>query len=143
MNNITWFTTHWIEIFGAITGILYVFLEIRKSIWLWPVGIITSAIYVSVFFTSKFYADMGLQIYYVVISFYGFYVWRYGTGAGEKVDTQVPTEDSSVPVKVTHTPLTIIWQLVVHTCKLHRFSCGFLGLIHYRFVGNCNMDACS
>ena len=63
-----WLSDNYIEIFGAVTGIIYVFLEIRQNIWLWPVGIVTSAVYILVFFTSKFYADMSLQVYYLVIS---------------------------------------------------------------------------
>lgn len=70
-----------IEIFGAVTGIIYVFLEIRQNIWLWPVGIITSAVYIWVFFTHKFYADMSLQCYYLVISVLGWYWWL---GKGRK-----------------------------------------------------------
>jgi nicotinamide mononucleotide transporter len=75
-----WLSNNWIEIFGAITGIIYVFLEVRQNIWLWPVGICTSAVYIIVFFTSKFYADMSLQMYYLVISLLGWYWWLKGTG---------------------------------------------------------------
>ncbi|MGD0753457.1 MAG: nicotinamide riboside transporter PnuC [Bacteroidales bacterium] len=75
-----WISNNFIEIFGAVTGIVYVFLEIRQTIWLWPVGIITSAVYIWVFFTSKFYADMSLQGYYLVISILGWYWWAKGTG---------------------------------------------------------------
>jgi len=75
-----WLSNNWIEIFGAVTGIIYVFLEIRQNIWLWPVGIITSAVYIIVFFTSKFYADMGLQGYYLVISCVGWVWWMKGGG---------------------------------------------------------------
>jgi len=73
-----WLSDNWIEIFGAVTGILYVFLEIRQNFWLWPVGIITSAVYIWVFFTSKFYADMSLQCYYLGISCLGWYWWARG-----------------------------------------------------------------
>ncbi|MGM0665703.1 MAG: nicotinamide riboside transporter PnuC [Bacteroidota bacterium] len=76
-----WLSNHYIEVFGALTGILYVILEIRQNIWLWPLGLITSSVYIWVFFTSKFYADMGLQTYYVLISIYGWYWWLKG---GEK-----------------------------------------------------------
>ena len=84
-----WISKNYIEIFGAVTGIIYVFLEIRQTIWLWPVGIITSAVYIWVFFTSKIYADMSLQGYYLVISCLGWYWWARGTGhraqgAGQK-----------------------------------------------------------
>jgi nicotinamide mononucleotide transporter len=75
-----WISNNYIEIFGAVTGIVYVFLEIRQTIWLWPVGIITSAVYIWVFFTSKFYADMSLQGYYLVISILGWYWWAKGSG---------------------------------------------------------------
>ena len=75
-----WITDNYIEIFGTVTGILYVLLEIRQTIWLWPVGIITSAVYIWVFFTGKLYADMSLQVYYLVISILGWYWWAKGSG---------------------------------------------------------------
>jgi nicotinamide mononucleotide transporter len=75
-----WLSNNYIEIFGAVTGIIYVLLEIRQTIWLWPVGIITSAVYIWVFFTSKIYADMSLQVYYLLISILGWYWWAKGSG---------------------------------------------------------------
>lgn len=76
-----WLSNNWIEIFGAVTGIFYVFLEIKQSLWLWPVGIVTSAVYIWVFFHGKLYADMSLQGYYLVISVAGWYWWVRGDGA--------------------------------------------------------------
>jgi len=76
----SWLTDNYIEVFGAIAGIIYVFLEIRQTIWLWPVGVITSAFYIWIFFTSKIYADMSLQVYYLCISFLGWYWWARGSG---------------------------------------------------------------
>lgn len=78
-----WLSNNWVEIFGAVTGIIYVFLEIRQHLWLWPVGVFTSAVYIWVFFMGKFYADMSLQVYYLVISFLGWYWWLRGTGNGD------------------------------------------------------------
>lgn len=84
-----WLNQHYIEIFGAASGIIYVFLEIRQNIWLWPLGIVTSALYIWIFYNSGFYADMGLQWYYLFISIYGWILWskvKYkseGRGEGE------------------------------------------------------------
>lgn len=112
-----WLSNNWIEVFGAITGIIYVFLEIRQNIWLWPVGITTSAVYIIVFFTSKFYADMSLQVYYLVISCAGWYWWLKGSGhraQGEgheegkgRRDNNSPLEggERDVKLKVTHLKL--------------------------------------
>ena len=76
----SWISDNWIEIFGAVTGIIFVFLEIRQNLWLWPVGIVTSAVYIWVFFKGKLYADMSLQGYYLVISVLGWYWWLKGAG---------------------------------------------------------------
>lgn len=84
MDITAWFQNNYIEIFGAVTGIIYVLLEIRQNIWLWPVGILTSAVYILVFFTSKFYADMSLQIYYLAISVLGWYWWMRGRRGDEE-----------------------------------------------------------
>ena len=79
----------WIEIFGVLTGILYVILEVKQNRLLWPLGIITSAAYIYIFFSGKFYADMGLQIYYVLISIYGWYYWSRGGSKGAKGELPV------------------------------------------------------
>ena len=83
-----WIYDNWIEIFGAAAGVIYVFLEIRQNILLWPVGIVTSAVYIYVFFTGKIYADMSLQGYYLVISFVGWYWWISGTSLQRSQSTQ-------------------------------------------------------
>lgn len=75
---VKWLSGNYIELLGAILGIAYIFFSIRQSILTWPVGLLTSILYVWVFFVSKLYADMGLQMYYVVISIYGWYEWLRG-----------------------------------------------------------------
>jgi len=70
-----WIAENIIEVFGAVAGIAYVILEIKRNILLWPLGIITSTVYIYVFGHNGFYANMGLQGYYLVISIYGWYAW--------------------------------------------------------------------
>lgn len=113
MNLSGWLSDHYIEIFGALTGVLYVFLEIRQNIWLWPVGIITSAVYIWVFFISKIYADMSLQVYYLVISIFGWYWWTKGvrrrtpgTGQEEQMQVSAGSEAENKQLKVTRLKLS-------------------------------------
>ncbi|MFW5657872.1 MAG: nicotinamide riboside transporter PnuC [Bacteroidota bacterium] len=75
---ISWISGNYIELFGAASGLVYIILSIRQNIWLWPLGFITSAIYIYVFYLTRFYADMGLQFYYLFISIYGWIYWRKG-----------------------------------------------------------------
>jgi nicotinamide mononucleotide transporter len=128
---LNWITDNYIEIFGAVTGILYVFLEIRQTIWLWPVGIITSAVYIWVFFTSKFYADMSLQVYYLVISCLGWYWWikgvgRRAKGTGEKAgDTGLTDEEKKEELHVSRIGLRLSMTLAV----IFVFLYGFMWLV--------------
>jgi nicotinamide mononucleotide transporter len=71
-----WIIKNYIEITGAILGLIYVLFSIRQNISLWFVGILTSAFYIFVFFHSKLYANMSLQFYYLIMSVYGWYIWR-------------------------------------------------------------------
>jgi nicotinamide mononucleotide transporter len=73
---INWIILHYQEIAGTTISIIYLVLSIHQNKWLWPFGLISSAIYVVVFYKSGIYADMGLQVYYVFISIYGWYSWK-------------------------------------------------------------------
>ncbi len=64
-----------LEYFGVVTGLLYLWLEIKQHKAMWVVGFISSLTYVFVFFFSRIYAMMTLNVYYVVISVYGFLLW--------------------------------------------------------------------
>ena len=67
-----------IEIVAAVLGAIGVYLGVRQNIWSWPIGIAGVSLYVIVFHRAKLYADMGLQVVYIVISLYGWYQWLYG-----------------------------------------------------------------
>ncbi len=70
-----WLFENYLELLGVTLSILYLLLSIRQNILLWPVGIVSALIYMVVFFQSKFYADMGLNLYYFLISIYGWVTW--------------------------------------------------------------------
>ncbi len=72
---LSWIAENSVEIIGTLLGLLFLYFEIKQSKWLWPVGLFSSLMYIYVFFISKFYADMGLQFYYVFISIYGWFRW--------------------------------------------------------------------
>jgi len=84
-----WINSNYIELLGLIFGLLYILLSIKQNIWCWPTGFITSALYVYVFFVSKFYADMGLQVYYLFVSIYGWYNWMYGSKSKKQDDLKI------------------------------------------------------
>jgi len=96
-----WAFSNKVELCGTVFGLIYVWLSIRQSLLTWPAGIITSLLYCWVFFDAKFYAGMGLQCYYVVISLYGWWSWQQG-GSGDSGDEKlhVSYTDSTLWIKL-------------------------------------------
>lgn len=64
-----------LEIFGTVTGLLYVWLEIKHRRSMWIVGIVMSVCYIVVFGVEALYASMGLYVYYLGMSLYGWFKW--------------------------------------------------------------------
>ena len=64
-----------IEIFGAIAGLIYLYLEIKQRRTMWIVGAVSALVYIFVFFRAGLYAAMAFQFYYVWISIYGWRRW--------------------------------------------------------------------
>lgn len=70
-----------LETVAALFGIVSVWLSTREHLASWPTAIVNVALYFVVFQRAQLYADMGLQVIYLVLSVYGWYEWRFG-GAG-------------------------------------------------------------
>jgi nicotinamide mononucleotide transporter len=81
-----WIIDHYVEICGTLTGFLYLGFSIRQHYLTWPVGLLNALFYVAVFFGSKIYADMTLQLYYVAISIYGWWCWLHGSATGKTLE---------------------------------------------------------
>lgn len=66
---------NWLEIFTLVTGIIFLILEIRQKNAMWVVSIFSSAVAAIVFLQEKLFASMALNIYYVMVAFWGLYTW--------------------------------------------------------------------
>jgi nicotinamide mononucleotide transporter len=66
------------EIGGVAFGVLSVWLIARQRVLGWPAGIVNVALFIVVFYQARLYADMGLQVVYVVLCAYGWYAWVRG-----------------------------------------------------------------
>jgi len=78
---IEWINKNWIEITGAFLALIYLILEIKQNWIFWIVGIVSSALYVYIFYRAGLFAEMGLNVFYILMSFYGIYCWKFATSA--------------------------------------------------------------
>ncbi|MGI8950055.1 MAG: nicotinamide riboside transporter PnuC [Chitinophagaceae bacterium] len=65
----------WLEFISTITQIASVWYARKNNVLVYPTGIIGVIIASYVCFTSQLYADAGLNIYYFIMSVYGWYNW--------------------------------------------------------------------
>lgn len=71
-----------LELISFVLALLTVLLNIRQSHWAWLFSIVSSALYALVFFDSRLYGDMGLQLVFIGVSVWGWRQWLGGAGAG-------------------------------------------------------------
>ena len=93
-----------LEIFGTVVGLIYLWLEYKASIYLWIASIVMPAIYIFIYYEAGLYADFGINIYYLLIAVYGWFVWKYGE---KKEKNETPKE-----LSIAHTPTKYIIPLV-------------------------------
>jgi len=66
------------EAWGFVTGGVCVWLVVREHLWNWPVGLANNAFFFGLFWQSRLYADMGLQVIYFGLGMYGWWNWVFG-----------------------------------------------------------------
>ena len=66
----------YVELTGTLIGLISVFLASRANILTWPTGIINEVFLFILFFQVQLYADMFLQVYFLITTLYGWYQWN-------------------------------------------------------------------
>ncbi len=90
----------WTEALGSLTGLVSVWLTVRNKVWCWFWGILSVALYVVVFWNERLYADMVLQLVFVVMNCYGWYKWHAGrvhAGSGNNLATTALRPITRIP----------------------------------------------
>lgn len=72
-----------LEVFANIFNLISVFLANRNSVHTWWIGIIGGVLYGVMFYEVKLYADVILQVFFILTNLYGWWAWLHG-GAERK-----------------------------------------------------------
>ena len=80
---IDFITSHGLDIFTTVLGLVYILLEYRASIWLWLVGIVMPALDAWLYWSHGLYGDAGMAVYYTLAAIYGYAVWEFGRKKGQ------------------------------------------------------------
>ena len=70
----------WLEVVAFVLSIAMVLANLRVIVVGWPLAIAASLLYALLFADSKLYGEAALQIFFVMVSCWGWWQWRRGTG---------------------------------------------------------------
>ena len=65
-----------LEATATFFGLLSVFFSIKRNIFVYPTGIISTSIYVYILFNFGLLGDMLINVYYCIMSIYGWILWK-------------------------------------------------------------------
>lgn len=117
-------STHWLALVAALINFVWVYLEYKASIWLWPVGIILPIFYIILSWEALFLGNIVVNAYYFITSIIGWVHWLRRSAQNNTSDKQ--------EVPITHVPRR---SALLHAVLL-------LGLaypIYYLFDGHSSM----
>ena len=96
-----------IEIIVFIFGILSVYFAKKENILVYPTGVIATIFSIYIMYNAKYFADMSINIYYSVMSIYGWYQWKKVTNGATLSISRTNTKE-----KITGVILFIITAIV-------------------------------
>ncbi len=85
-----------LELIGILFGLLSVWYAKKNTVWVYPTGMISTAIFVYLLFKWALLGDMIINAYYFVMSVYG---WCYWSKKEEEVIVHPVTSTSKKEVK--------------------------------------------
>ena len=66
----------WWEFTAVVLGITYLLLAMREHLWCWYAAFASTAIFLFIFWDVNLLMESALQVYYLAMALYGWWLWR-------------------------------------------------------------------
>lgn len=87
-----------VEIIVFIFGILSVYFAKKENILVYPTGLIATILSVYIMYNANYFADMSINIYYSIMSLYGWYQWKKVTNGETLSISRTNNKEKSIGV---------------------------------------------
>ena len=64
-----------LEIIAVVSGIASVWFSSKESIWVYPIGLFNTVIYIYLSFKGSLFGEASVNLFYTIMSIYGWYNW--------------------------------------------------------------------
>ncbi|MEN2750845.1 nicotinamide riboside transporter PnuC [Psychrobacter sp. FBL11] len=112
-----------LEIIGVIFGVASVLLARKLSVLVFPIGLISTAIFVYLLWEWQLFGDMFINAYYTVMGLYGWFNWSKNKTA-VKGRSKNPNQDDISIEHIQSSDMPIMALLAAGTV-------GFVALVYY------------
>jgi nicotinamide mononucleotide transporter len=107
----------WLEIAANCVNLLSIFLATRNSVHTWWTGLIGCTLFGWLFFTAQLYADVTLQLFFVITGLLGWWQWLHRNG--QRADRPITRTSAR---QLTWMIPTGIFAALAYGALLHRFT---------------------
>ena len=104
-----------LEIIAVIFGFLSVWYSKQNKIWVFPTGMISTSIFVYLLLKWELLGDMMINVYYFIMSIYGWYFWT------RKVDDSHVTQISTTTKKEKKTSILIFLATILFVYLVYSY----------------------
>ena len=112
------------EMSAVLFAIIYLLLAVKQDVKCWFAAIISSLLYFFIMYDAGLYMEAYLQIFYIIMAFYGLQQWRSGdTNAPQFI---VRTWDKRLHIKVI---ILIIFMTLISGFLLEKYTNAILPFI--------------
>ena len=118
-----------IEVIAIVFSVFSVLYSLKNKVWVFPTGIISTLLFVYLLFKWGLLGDMIVNVYYFVMSIYGWYFWT------KKVD-ETHVTPISYTTKREH--ITTLFIFITHINIAWNQIIKLPFIIYYFFLG-CNL----
>ena len=114
----------WMEMSAVLFAIIYLLLAVKQDVKCWFAAIISSLLYFFIMYDADLYMEAYLQIFYIIMAFYGLQQWRSGDANAPQFI--VRTWDKRLHIKVI---ILIIFMSLISGFLLEKYTNAILPFI--------------
>jgi nicotinamide mononucleotide transporter len=103
-----------IEAVATLLGLANIALIIRRSVWNYPFGIAMVVLYAHIFWNAKLYSDAGLQAFFLVVQFYGWWAWAQRRANDGLVIVEHMSSRARIMWALASVVATVVWGTLMH-----------------------------
>lgn len=123
-----------LELIAVIFGIASVILASKTNIWVFPIGLVSTAIFVYLLWKWQLFGDMFINAYYSIMSIYGWVNWTKNKASKQDYINPTGQQDTSIKSANTYHPIQVehlTTKDVPILAALATATIAFVALVYY------------